>query len=171
MKSSVLLFRSLAIIIFIAGGAHLFNYLSPNQTSSIETNSNLLKSKNNIEEKSVLQNKAPLSVKDITGKWKVVYNSEEFKGSIIYNLINENNLINAYTWEYQDENGNREKAANEIALIIQKFDGSNGKGSYNIMYEGKKYDVDCEIKIINKTTFELSYDYYGYGDTETWKKL
>ena len=187
MKASTLLFRSLAVIIFIAGGAQLFSYLSPSANANNGVGVNLLESETIISESEegndrskqsnseLIENKFPvepgMTITDLLGTWKVTYNSDEFVGAIIYELKKENGVIKAFTREYQDENGYGEKAGNEVALIVKEFDGSKGKGQYNITYEGEKYSIDCDIKIINKITFELSYDYYGYGDTETWKKL
>jgi len=31
--------------------------------------------------------------------------------------------------------------------------------------------VPCQIDMVDENTFKLSYDYYGYSDVETWKRL
>lgn len=166
MRSSTLLFRSLAIIIFLAGGTHLFHFLSQNPGTSYP-----------VEESSVPTKSAPqentqrTSLVDLSGNWKVSYNTSELKGAIVYELKKEGKVINAYTKEYQDENGYGQQAENEIGLTITTYDGSVGKGMYTITYEGEKYNVEATIDIIDARTFKLRYDYYGYSDVETWKKL
>ncbi|MFD2567266.1 hypothetical protein [Pseudotenacibaculum haliotis] len=104
----------------------------------------------------------------LTGKWKVTYKSLE--GSIVYDIKKEGKLFNAYTSEIQDENGYGEKVTAVKTLIIKSFNGKRGKGTYKVEFEGKKYNVPCKIKLIDKHTFQLSYDYYGYKDTEVWKR-
>ena len=104
----------------------------------------------------------------LIGKWKVTYKS--LKGSVVYNIKKEGKSFNAYTNEIQDENGYGEKVPSVKTLIIKSFDGKKGKGIYKIEFEGKKYDVPCKVKLVDENTFQLSYDYYGYKDTEVWKK-
>ena len=161
MKNSTLIFRSIAVIIFIAGGAHLVSYAS--QT----TNFNYQDSINKTYE---LDNNESSDVNFIVGKWKVNYNSKEFKGAIVYNLLKEGKKFNAYIYKYLDENGYEQKAEKQKVLTISSFDGYKGKGIYKIEYEGKTYDVKCTIDMVDENTFKLSYDYYGYSDIETWKK-
>ncbi len=182
MKSSTLLFRSLAIIIFIAGGAQLAGYLTYDTyaANEIETNHlDLEETDTTYEEGESKQGEAQdnssdeplLTTIELQGKWGVTYDSEDFTGTMVYDLKKEGKAINAYLVEYQDENGYGEAANGEKVLVIKKFDGKKGKGVYSVAYEGETYEVDCKITIIDEKTFQLSYDYYGYGDTETWKKL
>ncbi len=183
MKSSTLLFKSLAIIIFIAGTAHLVNYLSltskssesnlywkehasNSPTSEIE-NSEVVPSSIETEQDEFINYETDY----IIGKWKVTYSSKDFDGVIVYDVKKESKAFHAYTYEYQDRNGNIEKAKKTKVLIIQKFDGYKGEGIYVISYEGKQYDVKCNIDMIDENTFKLSYEYYGYSDVETWKKI
>lgn len=163
MKKSTLLFRSFGIIILLAGFAHLFTYASNNKNVEIlETNSSI-EDLNSADE---LNNETDY----IIGNWKVSYNGPDYKGSVVYQIKKEGKVFNAYTHEYQDENGFSEKAKGEKHLVIQSFDGYKGKGIYMIDYEGEKYNIDCVIDMVDENTFKLSYDYYGYSDTETWKR-
>ncbi|MGI9550920.1 MAG: hypothetical protein ACR2MT_06965 [Aurantibacter sp.] len=169
MKNSTLVFRSLAIVIFIAGIAHLFTYAS----QKAENKSNISgeeviaktpvsKTKNNIYTNENTNN--------IIGQWKVTYDSNDYKGSIIYEIKKEGKVINAYTIEYQDENGYGQKADRTKTLIIKSFDGQKGKGVYMVDYENEKYDVKCDIAMVDENTFKLRYDYYGHSNMETWKR-
>ncbi len=171
MKDSTLLFRSLATIVFIVGIAHLASYASQkddinyNYQESIDSNQKSVfpedgksKSNNNPETDYII------------GKWKVNYNIEDFNGSVFYNIKKEGKYFNAYTYQYQDKNGNTEKAEGLKTLIIKSFDGYQGKGVYTIEYEQQQYQVDCQIDMVDENTFKLSYDYYGYSDVESWKR-
>ncbi|MBW1294802.1 hypothetical protein [Aquimarina litoralis] len=184
MKYSTLVFRSLAVIIFITGIAHLTSYASQKDNSIYNHESltdadqeQVISEKSDHKEQTLFEGSLPekntnniSKIDDIVGKWKVTYNNEDFKGSIIYHLKKEGTVFNAYTYEYQDENGYAEKADGIKTLIIKKFNGVKGKGSYTVEYEGQQYQVDCQIDMIDKNTFKLSYDYYGYGDVEIWKR-
>lgn len=189
MKNSTLLFRSLLIVIVIAGSAHFMMYSASdkkNTSSKIketpfnETKSPILKDsiiKEKIMEKKTIKPKNHAKPKYnpatdfIIDKWKVTYNEKDFKGSVIYQIKKENKKFNAYTFAYQDEHGNSQKAKKqEKILIIISFDGYKGKGIYHLEYEGKKYDVECQIDMVDENTFKLSYEYYSYGDIETWKR-
>lgn len=165
MKNSTLLIRSLLVIVLVAGGAHLVTYASQNkpQTSNATY-------KNNTEFSS--ENRTINDETDfIIGKWIVKYNEEDFEGAIVYDIRKEGTKFNAYTYEYQDTKGHGEKAEQTKTLVLKSFDGYTGKGIYTINYEGEKYEVACDVNMIDDTTFKLSYTYYGYSDVETWKKL
>ncbi|SHG83066.1 hypothetical protein [Flagellimonas flava] len=176
MKNSTLVFRSLGIIIFLAGLAHLFSFgidtSDDAPTPTIETNAVPVEQPEaeNPTEKPVANTAYNPETDHLIGQWKVAYNTEDFKGAIVYKIKKESKVFNAYTHQYQDENGYAEKAKGSKALTITSFNGSKGKGIYNIEYEGKQYEVDCKIAQVDENTFTLSYDYYGYGDVETWKR-
>ncbi|WP_299114098.1 hypothetical protein [uncultured Winogradskyella sp.] len=171
MKNSTLLFRSLATIIFIAGTAHLAGYtfqkndIDYNYQESTDSNKENLLTK---DEKSKSKNNPETDY--IVGKWKVNYNTEDFNGAVFYTIKKEGGNFNAYSYQYQDKNGNSEKAEGLKTLIIKSFDGYQGKGVYTIEYEQQQYQVDCQIDMVDENTFKLSYDYYGYSDVETWKR-
>ncbi|PIA77386.1 hypothetical protein BFR04_08015 [Gaetbulibacter sp. 4G1] len=171
MKDSTLLFRSLATIIFIGGIAHLTSYASQkddinhNYEESIDSNQ-----ENVFPEDEKPKSNNNLETDYIVGKWKVNYNTEDFNGAVFYNIKKEGKIFNAYTYQYQDKNGNSEKAEGLKTLIIKSFDGYQGKGVYTIEYEQQQYQVDCQIDMVDENTFKLSYDYYGYSDIETWKR-
>ncbi|MEM6686698.1 MAG: hypothetical protein AAF617_13025 [Bacteroidota bacterium] len=157
MKNSTLLIRSLLVIIVFAGSAHLMTYAADQNPNFTSTDTKFTQSNNKTE--------------DITGRWKVTYNTEEFQGAIVYNIKKEGNKFNAYTFEYQDTNGFGSPAEKTKTLIITSFKGAKGKGVYKLEYEDEIYDVDCTIVMVDENTFRLSYDYYGYSGEETWKRV
>lgn len=168
MKNSTLVFRSLGILIFLAGLAHLFSFgvdvSGDSPTLATETPSVPA-------EQSEVANPTENAETDfLIDQWKVAYNTDDFKGAIIYQIKKEGKVYNAYTHEYEDENGYAEKAEGTKTLTITSFNGTKGKGVYSIAFEGKQYEIDCQIAMMDKNTFTLSYDYYGYADVETWKR-
>ncbi|MEM9546446.1 MAG: hypothetical protein AAGA77_10770 [Bacteroidota bacterium] len=185
MKSSTLIFRSTIVIFILAGFAHYFTYANQS-ASTIKNEAEPLKSEmppaanENVygHEAHTSNSDIPLDqdpeskpeVRFLIGTWKVKYTSEEFTGAVVYKIKKEGSVYNAYTYRYEDENGYSEKAEEIKSLTIKPFSGNSAKGMYRIAYEGEKYEVECQIKKISDTSFSLSYDYYGYSDTETWKK-
>ena len=140
MKNSTLLFRSLAIIIFIAGIAHLVSFasqkdqLNHGSEESMDSYGNQKLPKNEGLEQKTNDNPG---TDYIEGNWKVAYNNEDFKGAVVYNIRKEGKVFNAYTYQYQDENGNVEKAEGNKILTIKNFDGYKGKGVYLLNMNSK----------------------------------
>ena len=177
MKNTTLVFRSLAVIIFITGIAHLASYASHANTADYKDTTNLIleeipSKKEQHTSNSESQKEDINNIDDdfLIGDWKVIYNENEFKGAIVYIIKKEDNVYNAYTFQYQDENGNIQRAEKNKTLTIKKFDSQKGKGRYTISYENQYYQVDCKIDKIDHNTFHVSYDYYGYSATEIWKR-
>lgn len=190
MNNITLFFRSLIIITCLVGFAHFFSYTKPENKSeivveksistdvpktSVDTMISSPKQVEKINSPTSKQKAKPSGYNSdtdyIIGKWKVSYNSDEFTGAIIYDLKKEGNTFNAYTFQYEDENGHSQKAEGTKTLTIQEFDGYQGIGTYWLEYEGERYDVTCQIDMVDENTFKLSYDYHGYGDVETWKRF
>ena len=167
MKKSTLFFRSVLVIFLLAGSAHLVTYSSQNR-NTIDKATTDLNSTSPIHQDEEIKSSVET---DLTGKWKVTYNTDEFKGAIIYSIKKEKNKYQAYLVEYQDQEGYAEKANNDKIVNFSSPKDNKANGSYKYKYEGKTYDIDCIILIINNTTFELSYDYFGYSGVETWKKI
>lgn len=174
MKNSTLLFRSLFFIILIAGGAHLVSYATDLPVKkAVTTLTEVPSSVSESRTSSTFTEELPeTSLTDyILGRWRVQYNSKDFTGAIQYLLTKEGSEFHAYTDRYEDKHGNTQKAPKVKTLVITVFDGYKGSGRYTLTYQGKTYTIDCQIHMEDKTTLQLSYDYYGYSDVETWKKL
>lgn len=158
MKNSTLIIRSVLVIALLASSAHFITFSSQNKIN---------KNENNETPKS----KEATKIYNLEGNWKVQYNTKEFKGAIIYNIIKKDEKYAAYIVEYQDKDGYSKKSKKEKMVSFSKIQQNKVKGIYKMMYEGKQYDVDCIITFIDDKTFQLSYDYYGYSDVETWKRI
>ncbi|MEO1803979.1 MAG: hypothetical protein AAFU33_04175 [Bacteroidota bacterium] len=189
MTHTTLFLRSVAVIVVLAGLAHLFACGTQERQAKrgesnvpVDTTDMLVAATSSIEATEVMaageeqkQEAAPVTYHSdtdyIIGKWRVTYDSEAFKGTIVYDLKKEGKVFHAYTFQYEDENGDSQKAEGTKALTIQEFDGYKGSGVYVFTYEGETYDVACQIDMVDENTFMLSYDYYGYSDMETWKRF
>jgi len=177
MKNSTLIIRSLLVVSLIAGGAHLVRIVNNKQVKMSEVEEKFQKTELNVSHESqeeniveTQENQYNETTDYIQGKWAVTYDTEEFRGVVVYSIKKENSLFNAYVVAYRDLQGNQENADGSKSLIINKFDGYKGYGVYNIDYEGEVYEVECRIDMLDENTFQLSYEYYGYVDTETWKR-
>ena len=106
----------------------------------------------------------------LLGKWKVTYDSGEVKGATINKISERDGKMTGVTVAYMDEYGNAEKA-NDTILEITVEKPKVLKGIYKLEYEGESYKVPCKIQLVSETQLRLSYDYYGYADTETWNKI
>lgn len=175
MKTANIIFKALGYIIILGGLTTLVLlalYPSWEEMDYYSQDNYVTKPKD--EDKAKVTTTTPKKVSDtqkstsLEGKWKVTYKS--LNGSVVYNIKKEGKLYNAYTYEIQDENGYGQKMPSVKTLIIKSFDGKKGKGTYKVEFEGKKYDVPCKVNLVDKNTFQLSYDYYGYKDTEVWEK-
>lgn len=186
MTHTTLFMRSVAVIVVLAGLAHLFACDTQETQAKIgtrhvpvDTTDMLVTSLNSTQaiavDRAQEHELAPRALQSdtdyIIGKWRVTYDSEAFKGTIVYDLKKEGKVFHAYTFQYEDENGGSQKAEGTKALTIQEFDGYKGTGVYVFTYEGETYDVACQIDMVDENTFMLSYDYYGYSDMETWKRF
>ena len=169
MKNSTLVFRSLAILIILAGTAHLVSYASPKQGTkeAIEVSTDSYSNPKPSQEET---SNEILETDYLEGNWKVNYSTEAFKGAVVYSIKKEGEAFHAYTYQYQDEQGYAEDADGAKVLIIKNYDGTMGKGVYFMEYEKEEFQIDCQIERVDDNTFTLSYDYYGYSDVETWKR-
>jgi SHS2 domain-containing protein len=184
MKTADTIFKILGYVIILGGLALLtyyavytsemytgseYEYFSDTEESEYKTETT---NKTPQEEtKQVAVENPKKEAQTLAGQWKVTYNAQNLKGAVVYKIKKEGKKLTAYTYEMQDENGYGQKTSIEKALTINAFKGKNANGIYKLEYEGKTYDVPCKIILIDANTFKLSYDYYGYSDTETWKRV
>ena len=105
----------------------------------------------------------------LTGRWKVEYETPEFTGTVIYELREEEGGLRGYLVETSDEQGVW-VSDGTLVFKLHSFDGTRGKGSYQIEYEGEHYDVPCDIQLLPSGDLRVQYDYYGYTGDETWAR-
>ncbi|MEM8897631.1 MAG: hypothetical protein AAGC85_05980 [Bacteroidota bacterium] len=174
MKHTKLALISILIITVLAGVPHLFaNYLQPNEeTHTVVSEENEVSEETNLtEEKSDVKETQPASIySPLIGTWKASYESAEFTGQILYQFRQEGGKVKAYSVKLTDENGDSMED-NTLAIAISSFENPKGKGIYYIEYEGEKYEIECGLRLSKSGELIISYDYYGYTDTETWQKI
>ena len=174
MKHTKQALISLLIITVLAGVPHVFaNYLQPND----ETQTVLPEENERSEEVALTEEKSgaietqPTSTNSpLIGTWKASYQSDEFTGDILYQFRKEGSAVKAYSVKLTDENGDSMED-NTLAIAISSFENQKGKGTYYLEYEGEKYEIACELKLSSSGKLIISYEYYGYIDTETWQKI
>ncbi|SIQ20994.1 hypothetical protein [Maribacter ulvicola] len=107
--------------------------------------------------------------KDLNGKWEAYYEQDNEKGYVTYEFKTEDKKLKAYSTLLKDVNGYKVKD-NTLTLNEIKFSKGKGKCKYLIKYKEKVYNVPAKLILIDENTLEVSYSYYGYSDTETWKR-
>ncbi|MEM9078867.1 MAG: hypothetical protein AAGC43_17635 [Bacteroidota bacterium] len=142
MKNSIVVFRSLAILVILAGAAHLVSYASSKQGIIQESKVSTDAYTNPKSSKEEIPNEIP-ETDYLEGNWKVNYSTEGFKGAVVYSIKKEGEAFHAYTYQYQDEQGNSEEADGAKTVTINTFDGTTGKGIYTMKYEQELYEIDC----------------------------
>ncbi|WP_420604125.1 hypothetical protein [Flagellimonas sp.] len=163
MQNLKLLITSLGVIAVLAGIPHLL----ANQSKSTQNKVAVKTPPETLEPSKETHND---SNDFLLGKWKVQYDSEEFRGAVINEIKESNEKMIGVTIAYLDEYGNSQKA-NDTILEITLEKSKTYTGIYRLDYEGERYKIPCEIRSISGTQLQLSYDYYGYADTEIWNKI
>ncbi len=154
---------SLGVIVVLAGIPHVL-------AEQVKSNQNEVSP---VTQQKPLEQSQPVEKENdnpLFGKWKVNYDSEAFKGAVINEITLDNGKMIGITVAYIDEYGNSEKA-NDTILEITLEKAHPYKGIYQLEYEGESYKVPCKIQSVSETQLRLSYDYYGYADTEIWNKI
>ncbi|MEL6635625.1 MAG: hypothetical protein AAFW73_08120 [Bacteroidota bacterium] len=105
----------------------------------------------------------------LIGKWQSLYEVEGEKIRVDYQFKNEREKLGCYAVLFKDDAGN-EEAANTVVMSSIDFENQRGKAQYLLQYEGETYEVEATLRLINAQTLEVHYSYYGYADTETWKR-
>ena len=111
-------------------------------------------------------NKKEIASSELIGKWETSYDMEGEKVIIIYEIKKEQGKYKAYSVLLKNAKGESQPDNTLVMPNIQL----GKKSDYVIEYEGKKYDIKADVKLKSKNTLEVFYDYYGYKNTEVWKK-
>ena len=175
MKSFQLFIQTLAVVMIITAIPYAFaQYGSSAEVSNKSTFTD--RSKDNLPLESHLPLKKndtehkvqPPPTKSLLGKWRTSYKT--MKVDALYQIKNVGKTVKGYLTAYIDKQGNQ-YPENLLALTIKNFDGKQGKGTYQMKYEGKLYKVNCTLTLKNTQTLELNYSYQNYPFTETWTRV
>lgn len=106
----------------------------------------------------------------LLGKWQTEYELEGDRFSIVYQFKDVEGKLKCYSLYTKTSKGQLEK---HQALVMDAIDFENGTGTarYSLTYEGETYEVDATLKLEDNRILTVEYSYYGYGDTETWKRI
>ncbi|MEO1628940.1 MAG: hypothetical protein AAFV25_27585, partial [Bacteroidota bacterium] len=74
-----------------------------------------------------------------------------------------------HTLSLKDDQG-RGEAYHSLVMTDIRFQGKKGEAQYLFKYEGETYEVKAALHLTSANTLEVSYSYYGYSDTEIWKR-
>lgn len=101
----------------------------------------------------------------LEGTWKVTWKD---LGAAIYSLKVEDGTLIGYSVQLMDTQG-QSVPDNTKVFFLKSFENNNGKGIYTMEYEGETYEVLCNLELKGDKLY-VSYDYYGYKDTEIWER-
>ena len=105
----------------------------------------------------------------LIGNWQSLYEVEGEKIRVDYQFRDEGKKLLCYAVLFKDDAGNAE-AANTVVMSNIDFENQKGKAQYVFQYEGETYEVEAALHLVNAQTLEVHYSYYGYADTEIWKR-
>jgi hypothetical protein len=107
---------------------------------------------------------------DLIGKWETSYNDKGKNYTVVYEFKKEDKTVKAYTVLIKDEKGEQ---LEDNSLVLSKIEFKNKKGTciYSLEYEGELYEIKSKLNLKDNNTLVLSYSYYGFSDTETWKRI
>ncbi|OSY87401.1 hypothetical protein WH52_11000 [Tenacibaculum holothuriorum] len=112
-------------------------------------------------------NKTNITSSELVGKWETSYDMEGEKVFVVYEIKKEMGKYKAYSVLLKNEKG---EAQPDNTLVMPNIQLGK-KSDYVIEYEGKKYDIKADVKLKSMNTIEVFYNYYGYKNTEIWKKV
>ena len=107
---------------------------------------------------------------DLIGKWETTYDDEGEKSYVTYEFKNVSGNLKCYTLYLKNDKG---EGVKYNALAMDKITLNNGKGIAKYKYnEGNKnYVFDTKLHLKNQSTLYVSYSFWGYSNTEIWKRV
>lgn len=103
----------------------------------------------------------------LLGKWQTSYDMKGEKVVVVYEIKKEKGQIKAYSVLLKNAKGESQK---DNTLVMPNMQLGK-KTKYKVEYEGEKYDIDADLTLKDAKTLEVFYNYYGYKNTEVWKKI
>ncbi|MEM9142283.1 MAG: hypothetical protein AAGA86_04800 [Bacteroidota bacterium] len=108
--------------------------------------------------------------KALLGKWETVYKDKEGTAHITYEFVNENGQLLCYTRYIADEGGNGSEY-NTLAMKNIHFKAGTGKALFMYKADKEVYELKASLELEGTNALQVSYSYWGYSDTEQWKKV
>ena len=167
MSNIKLLGISALIILVLAGVPHLLKSKTI-VTSEGEANESVNHEYDaTIDVEKSTQDAVPQQLRQhvLKGQWKVNWKGE---GAAIYKLSYEDESLVGYSIKLMDVKGQSVPDDTKV-FVLKSFEDNKGEGMYTMTYEEETYEVPCKLKLKDNKLY-VSYDYYGYRDTEVWER-
>ncbi len=105
----------------------------------------------------------------LLGKWETTYEEDGKKTYITYEFKNVKGKLKCYTTSVKNNEGEE----NYESLAMEDISIKKGKGNAKYMYneEGENYVLKAKLHFENANTLHISYSYWGYSNTEKWKRI
>lgn len=107
---------------------------------------------------------------DLLGKWETIYEDNGNTYVVTYEFKNVDKTVKAYSILIKDGQNGAEKD-NSIAMDEVQLKSGKGNAKYIIADEGKIYEMNAKLNMKDQNTLEVRYSYWGYSDTEIWKRI
>ncbi len=105
----------------------------------------------------------------LLGKWETTYDDDGKKIHMTYEFKNVKGKLKCYTTSAKNNEGEEKFET----LAMEEIKIKKGKGSAKYIYneEGENYVLKAKLHFENINTLRISYSYWGYSNTETWKRI
>ncbi|MDC8005321.1 hypothetical protein POV27_14760 [Aureisphaera galaxeae] len=168
MSNTKLFFISIGIIALLAGVPHITANLSyANTTEIVETPKEKIISE--VTEAEPFEEEETINESPFLGKWRASFNYDGTMGYMIVRITSKKGKMVGHIIAYEDDLGNSE-GAKDLVLQFKKEKKSGWSAIYTTEYENETYQIPCTVKLLSPSQLQLSYDYYGFSDIETWTK-
>ncbi len=106
----------------------------------------------------------------LAGRWRVEYDDSWFTGSLTYELRQRAEGLRGYLVEIAGEDG-RSPGDDSLIFELRSWDGTRGDGIYSMEYEGRRYEMECDLELLSTGELRLRYRYSGDPLTEIWTRV
>jgi len=106
----------------------------------------------------------------LIGKWEAVYEEDGEKATVTYKFSKENDKLICHTIYIKDDNGEGGEY-NSVAMKNIRFEEGVGRAKYMYREEDKTYEMKAYLELKKPTLLQVSYSYWGFSETENWKKI
>ncbi|MDY8136446.1 hypothetical protein [Aquimarina sp. 2201CG5-10] len=106
----------------------------------------------------------------LIGKWETSYEEDGEKAYVTYEFKKVKEELKCYTLSIKNDKGEGGKY-NSLAMKNIILNNGKGKAKYVYNEKGKNYVFDAKLNLKNENTLNISYSYWGYSNTEIWKRI
>jgi hypothetical protein len=106
----------------------------------------------------------------LIGQWEGKYEENGEVIYITYQFKKEGNQLKCYTMSIKDDRG-EEGAYTDLVMEDIVFKDGKGKAKYLYSEDDENYTLKAKLYLKTDHTLHISYSYWGFSDTEVWKRL